>query len=70
MHKKLLTIILTALLFFSAVALGSATVFRVDEVAVVATVVSEEATTDVAELQNVLLNYQNVTIYMLIHMQK
>ena len=55
MQKKLLTIILTALLFFSAVALGSATVFRVDEVAVVATVVSEEATTDVAELQNELL---------------
>ena len=51
MYKKFLTIFLTAILFLAAVFLGGATVFRIDEVALVATVVSDEAKADVNKLQ-------------------
>lgn len=49
--KNVLVIILTALIFLSAVVLGVSTVYRVDAVSVDASVVSEEAKTEAAELQ-------------------
>ncbi len=51
MTKKALTILLTALLFLSAVTLGGTTVFRVSDVAVSVTVVSQEAKTEVTQLK-------------------
>ena len=54
MTKKALTIFLTVLVFLSAVALGGSTVFRVDEVAISATVVSEQSKTDAVQLKNEL----------------
>lgn len=50
MTKKVLTILLTVLLFLSAVVLGGSTVFRVDDIAVKATV-SEESKTNLSQLQ-------------------
>lgn len=51
MYKKVLTIFLTAILFLAAVFLGGATVFRIDDVALVATVVSNQAKADADKLQ-------------------
>ncbi len=51
MKKKFLIILLTVLLFFSAMSLGVTTVFRVDSVSVEATVVSDQAKTEVAQLK-------------------
>jgi len=51
MNKKVLTIVLTALMFLSCVTLGVATVFRVTDVAVVASVVSEQAKEDAKNLK-------------------
>jgi hypothetical protein len=52
--KKWLVIILTAILFVSASILGVSTVYRVREVTVLAPIVSEEAKTEAAELQEAL----------------
>lgn len=52
--KKWLVIILTAILFISASILGVSTVYRVREVTVLAPIVSEEAKTEAAELQEAL----------------
>ncbi len=57
MTKKALTILLTTLLFLSAITLGCANVFRVGNVAMVATVVSEESKENVAELKEELLAF-------------
>ena len=54
MAKKVLTIVLTVFLFISAVVLGGSTVFRVDDVAVIATVVSEKSKADVEQLKTEL----------------
>ncbi len=54
MKRKGLVILLTVLLFLSAVALGVSNVFRVDGVAVEATTVSEQAKADAVELQGKL----------------
>ncbi len=54
MNKKVLTIVLTALMFLSCIALGVATVFRVSDVAVVASVVSEQAKSDAENLKKEL----------------
>ena len=50
--KKILIILLTVLVFLSAATLGISTVFRVDEVTVIAPVVSEEAKAEASDLQN------------------
>lgn len=64
MTKKALTILLTVLLFLSVVALGSSTVFRVDEVAISATVVSQEAKADAEQLKDELTAfYKNESIF-------
>ena len=64
MTKKVLTILLTTLLFLSAVTLGCANVFRVDNVAMVATVVSEDSKEGVAQLKEELLSiYKNRSIF-------
>ena len=57
MTKKVLTIFLTALMFLSAITLGCATVFRIDNVAMVATVVSEESKDSVAQLKEDLVEF-------------
>ncbi len=49
--KKVLTIILTVLVFLSAATLGVSTVFRVQSVAVEATVVSDGATEEVNQMK-------------------
>ena len=54
MSKKVLTILLTALIFLSCVTLGVATVFRVSDVAVVANVVSEHAKAESESLKKEL----------------
>ncbi len=51
MKKKFLTIVLTVLLFLSAVGLGVSTVFRVDAVAVEVTSISQSAKSDAAALR-------------------
>ncbi len=51
MKKKLLTILLTAALFFSAVALGISSVFRVDTLYLSASVVTEEGRAQAEEIQ-------------------
>ena len=64
MTKKVLTIFLTVLLFLSAITLGCATVFRIDNVAMVATVVSEESKANVAQLKEDLVEfYKNKSIF-------
>lgn len=59
MNKKVLTIILTALMFLSGVVLGIATVFRVNDVSVVATVVSEQAKAEAEAFKKDLLKVYN-----------
>lgn len=54
MRKKLTVLLLTFVLFLSAALLGCATVFRVDSVAVEASVVSDFAREDALRLQGVL----------------
>ncbi len=54
MQKKILTIVLTVLLFLSAVALGISTVFRVDGVTVEATLLSVEAKAQLPQIQQSL----------------
>ncbi len=49
--KNVLVIILSVLIFLSAVTLGISTVYRVDEVSVEASLVSEDAKDEVAELK-------------------
>jgi hypothetical protein len=64
MTKKTLTILLTVLLFLSIVLLGSCTVFRVDEVAINATVISEEAKADAEQLKEDLTDaYKQKNIF-------
>ena len=64
MQKKVLTIVLTLIMFLSVVVLGGATVFRVDDVSVVAEVVSEQAKTEAEELKNTLLKlYKDENIF-------
>ena len=64
MTKKVLTILLTALLFLSALTLGCANVFRVGNVAMVATVVSEESKEIVAQLkEEVFSSYKDRSIF-------
>ena len=50
--KKILIILLTLLVFLSVTTLGVSTVFRVEEVTVIAPVVSEEAKAEASDLQN------------------
>lgn len=50
--KTVLTILLTALIFLSAAVLGVSTVYRVSEVSVLSSVISQEAKTEAAELKN------------------
>ncbi len=54
MNKKIVTIVLTVLMFFSAVALGVSTVFRVDSVCVEGTTVTSEAKAQTLEIQEKL----------------
>lgn len=54
MTKKVLTILLTALLFLSVVALGGSTVFRVDDVVINATIVSEDSEMNATQLKEEL----------------
>ena len=54
MRKKVLTILLTVLIFISCVTLGVTTVFRVSDVAVVANVVSEQAKAESESLKQEL----------------
>ena len=64
MYKKVLTIFLTVILFIAAVFLGGATVFRVDDVALVATVVSKQAKEEAEKLQEELLAlYEKESIF-------
>ena len=64
MTKKVLTIFLTTLLFLSAITLGCANVFRIDNVAMVATVVSDESKDSVAQLKDELYSfYKNKSIF-------
>ena len=64
MYKKVLTVFLTVILFLAAVFLGGATVFRVDDVALVATVVSEEAKSETTKLQEeILALYKEESIF-------
>ncbi|MBQ8291663.1 MAG: hypothetical protein IJX88_04035 [Clostridia bacterium] len=62
--KNVLVVILTVLIFLSATILGVSAVFRVDEVLVVAPVVSEEAKTEATELKRELLKaYEKESIF-------
>ncbi len=54
MKKRVLTIVLTVILFLSAVALGVSTVFRVDTVAVKATVETADGQSQIQNLQKEL----------------
>ena len=64
MYKKVLTVFLTVILFLAAVFLGGATVFRVDDVALVATVVSTEAKAEKDKLQEeILALYKGESIF-------
>ncbi len=64
MQKKVLTVFLTVILFLAAVFLGGATVFRVDDVALVATVVSTEAKSEADKLQKeILALYEGESIF-------
>lgn len=51
MKKTIIVIVLTALVFLSAVTLGVSTVYRVNEVTVVASTLSNEAKTEAGQLQ-------------------
>ena len=57
MTKKVLTILLTTLLLLSAITLGCANVFRVGNVAMVATVVSEDSKESVGQLKEELASF-------------
>ena len=64
MYKKVLTVFLTVVLFLAAVFLGGATVFRVDDVALVATVVSKQAKLETGKLQEeILALYKEESIF-------
>ena len=64
MTKRVLTIFLTALLFLSAIILGCATVFRIDNVTMVATVVSEESKDNVEQFREDLVElYKDKSIF-------
>ncbi len=54
MKKKVLTILLTVVLFLSAVALGVSSVFRVDEVTVSVTLLSEQGRAQATQIQTAL----------------
>lgn len=62
--KNILVIVLTAILFISGVVLGVTAVFRVNEVLIVAPVVSEDAKTEAEALKNDLLTaYDKQSIF-------
>jgi hypothetical protein len=64
MTKRVLTIFLTALLFLSAIILGCATVFRIDNVTMVATVISEESKDNVEQFREDLVElYKDKSIF-------
>ncbi len=64
MKKKILTIVLTALLFFSAAIVGVSTVFRVDSVTLKGEVVSAEGKADAELLKTDLLKaYKRENIF-------
>jgi hypothetical protein len=64
MYKKVLTVFLTVILFLAAVFLGGATVFRVDDVALVATIVSKQAKLETGKLQEeILALYKEESIF-------
>ncbi len=64
MKKKILTILLTALVFLSATALGVSTVFRVDTVAIEISRVSAFATEDAEKLRAELIaQYEQESIF-------
>ena len=64
MYKKALTIFLTVILFLAAVFLGGATVFRVDDVALVASVVSKDAESETSALkEDILALYKGESIF-------
>ena len=54
MKKTIIVIVLTALVFLSAVTLGVSTVYRINEVTVVASTFSQEAKREAEELQSAL----------------
>lgn len=64
MQKKILTVFLTVVLFLAAVFLGGATVFRVDDVALVVTVVSQQTKTETDTLrEEILALYEKDSIF-------